>query len=887
MAVPLCTYRIQFHAAFTFDDGAEQVEYLNNLGVSHIYSSPYLQAVPGSTHGYDVVDHSQINKELGGNKANMWLSRKLREKNMGIVMDIVPNHMATYGPENKWWWDVLENGPSSSYSTYFDVDWEYPQEKPGNKILLPILGDHYGRVLEKKEILIERKENNFFIRYYDNVFPVAPKSLIEVLLPVVNKSKSDVLGFIVSALHYLPNPDLTDRVKTRRRRRDKGILLGLLDRIMKEQSDIRRLIDEEIESLNNQIDRMDRFLESQNYRLAFWKVAQTDLGYRRFFNINNLVALRMEDEDVFSETHNLIFKLIEDKSIDGLRIDHADGLLDPEGYFIRLRENTADTWIIAEKILHRGESLRTSWPIHGTTGYDFLNLVGGLFVDPEGENILNDFYVRFSGEQHDYKTILYEKKKQVMQDILASDVNRLTEQMFRLCGKNRMYRDFRKDEVKSAIVEYIAQLPVYRTYMRDNEETKPDSCDSETIGAVISQSKKIQNAIDPLLFDFLQNILTLKNKGREEKEFALRLQQLTGPVMAKGAEDTAFYCYNRFVMLNEVGGDPAVFGTGVEDFHNHMIQNAEAFPHTMVTTSTHDTKRSEDVRSRLAVISEIPEKWTAYVENSSENNERFRKEGIPDRNMEYLLYQTIVGALPLTVERLSAYAEKASREAKVNTSWTQPDTRYEETCKQFITSILADEQFLNYTESFVSDILYAGRINSISQLLIKLTAPGVPDIYQGTELWDLSLVDPDNRRPVDFKQRKHLLSQCANMNSSRVMKYMDEGLPKLWVVYKTLNYKKLHPELFQNQPYAAIEIYGNKSNYIIAFMRGEHLITVVPRFIKKCGNNWDDTGINIPAGKWKNIFDDRLYSETSIHADDLFRDFPVALLCREKESDNA
>ncbi|MBN1699446.1 MAG: malto-oligosyltrehalose synthase [Spirochaetales bacterium] len=883
MAIPSSTYRLQLHGDFAFDDATAQVDYLDKLGISHIYASPYLQAVPGSRHGYDVVDHTLINEELGGEKAYTRLFRELRKKKMGIVMDIVPNHMAIHGPENKWWWDVLENGPSSSYSTYFDVDWEYPQDRPDNKVLLPILGDHYGKVLEKGEIFCERRENRFLIRYYDYIFPAAPKSLIEILMPVANKSKSDELGFVVSALHYLPNPDLTERVKTRRRRRDKGILISILDRIITEQPAVRRLIDEEIELLNSDSDRMDRFIDLQNYRLAFWKLARTDLGYRRFFNINNLVALRMEDEEVFADTHELVFRLIEEKKIDGLRVDHPDGLRDPEVYFIRLRGKAPDLWVIAEKILHRGESLPRSWPVHGTTGYDFLNYAGGLYVDPGGESLLDGFYSRFTGEQRDYATILYEKKKMVMKEILASDVNRLTEQLFRLCGEDRMYRDFIREEVKATIVEYIALLPVYRTYVRDSDGNKVSDIDRKMIDETIARAKKMREDIDPLLFDFLNSIVLLETGDKEAKEFALSLQQMSGPVMAKGAEDTAFYCYNRFVMLNEVGGDPGIFGTAVESFHRYMTLVSEEFPHTMTTTSTHDTKRSEDVRARLAVISEIPDKWTMYVINAAQNNEGFRKDGIPDRNMEYLLYQTIVGAWPITAERLAAFTEKAAREAKIHSSWAQPDSHYEEVCREFIETILNNETFLEYTRSFVSEISTAGRINSLSQTLLKLTAPGVPDIYQGTELWDLSLVDPDNRRAVDFRRRMEILGECEAMKAEEVMDHIDNGHPKLWLIYKTLNVRKEHPEYFHNASYKPAEVKGGKSDHVVAFMRGENCITVVPRLIKKNGGLWDDTEIKLGEGRWKNVYDGRLYGEGFTSIAEIFRDFPVAFLVREKE----
>lgn len=882
MGLPSATYRFQFNSHFTFDDAVKYIDYLSELGISHIYASPCLQAKPGSTHGYDVVDHSKINAELGGENGFKWFLKKLKEKGMGIIMDIVPNHMAICGPENKWWWDVLENGPSSYYSSYFDVDWEFPPELPDNKVLLPILGNHYGRIIEAKEIVIQRNESSFFIRYYEHILPASPKSLINILMPVASKIKSDELFFIISSLHHLPPPSLTDRVLLKSRNRDKNVVYMLLSRIINEQAHIRKLIDEEIESINNNKDKIASFLEKQNYRLAFWKVAWTDLGYRRFFNINSLVALHTEDLDVFADTHNLILSLIKENAIDGLRIDHIDGLLDPEEYLIRLKEKAENAWIIAEKILHHNEDLRKSWPVYGTTGYDFMNSVSQLFVNNDNEKSLTELYEQFTGETHNYHAIIYKNKIKIMDNVFTSDINRLVLKLFEICQNNMLYRDFLKNELSMVLKEYIAQLEVYRTYIRYGD-FKVSEEDKKIISVAANKAEKQNNNIDPALFDLLQTIL-ISPANKKEIDFARQLQQLTGPVMAKGVEDTSFYCYNRFVMLNEVGGDPSAFGMDIGSFHSKHKSRSEQYPFSMLSTSTHDTKRSEDVRARLAVISEVPELWKTFVMNSLRNNEKYKKNDQPEKNMEYLLYQNIIGAWPVDKERIIAYAEKAAREAKIYTSWIKQDAQYEKSLKVFIESLYNDRIFMDSVDRFVAEIIYPGRINSLAFVLLKITCPGVPDIYQGSELWDLSLVDPDNRRPVNYKIRLKLLDEIKNMNAKDVCKRMDQGLPKLYLIHKILAFRKARPELFNNQTYNPITPQGNKNRNIIAFNRGNSLITVVPRFIKGAGNNWDDTCITIPEGVWVNILDGKAYSESTIKIQDLFALFPVSFLAREDKT---
>lgn len=881
MKIPRATYRIQFNPDFNFDDAARLADYLADLGISHLYASPYLQPVKGSTHGYDVIDHHRVNEELGGEKGHKWLCRRLRECKLGQILDIVPNHMAISDQNNKWWWDVLENGPSSSYSSYFDVDWEYPHDTQRNKILLPILGDHYGRILEAKEIKLERNKGTFIIRYYDHFFPVAPRSLVELLSLIAESEDSRELGFIASALEYLPLPSSTDRENTKRRKRDKEVLQKQLSLLLVESPHISRILDEEIDKINQDPERMDILLENQNYRLAYWRLSRSDLSYRRFFNINDLIALRIEEQYVFDDTHLLIKHWMENCTIDGVRIDHPDGLWDPVSYFTNLRQISDDAWIVAEKILEPDETLPTEWNVAGTTGYDFLFLVDNLFVDQAHKEAFTTFYRNLTGETRDYETMLYERKRQVVKELLDSDVNRLTQVMHKICENNRMYRDFTLDEQKETLIEYIINLPVYRTYIQADVDMINDA-DKKIIKETIKRAKMKRPDIDAQLFDFLYGILTLQADTEAEKNLAMRIQQLTGPVMAKGAEDTTFYWYNRFTMLNEVGGNPDYFGISTDMFHERAAKLQAQFPYTMVTTSTHDTKRSEDVRMRLAVISEIPDEWERFIFTVAENNRRYKQDDFPDVNTEYLIYQTMVGAWPINAERLLRYIEKAMREAKVYTSWQNQNHEYEQCVFKFITGIYDDEAFIKEVKVFTEKIKYTGFINSLSQTLVKLTAYGVPDIYQGCELWNFSLVDPDNRQPVDFTLRQKLLSKIEDFTSVEILDRMDEGIPKLYLLAKTLNVRKKNPGFFsKDAAYTPCSITGAKTGHVLAYYRGKNIVTVVPRFTKKLNGTWDDTTLHLEGTGWTHCFTNQAIEGDSISIADLFRDFPVALLIRK------
>lgn len=878
--VPRATYRIQFHPGFTFRDAAALADYLANLGVSHLYASPYLQAAPGSTHGYDVVDPARVSEELGGSEGHQALCSALKKQGLGQILDVVPNHMAVTGPENAWWWDVLENGPSSPYAAYFDVDWNPPEERLANKILLPVLGDHYGRVLERGEIRLSHRRGRFSLHYYDHEFPVAPGSLVRILDRAARISGSEQIAFFADALGHLPLPEAHEFENTRRRHRNWTFIRTMLTRVLQESPEACTAVDKVVEEVSASADLLDHFLDEQNFRLAFWRVASRDLGYRRFFDINTLIGVRMENEKVFADTHRLIFQWVREGLVEGLRIDHPDGLRNPEQYFRRLREEAPETWIVLEKILHPGEQLPAAWPVAGTTGYDFLNLLNGLFIAPAGEKPVTDFYAEFTGEQTDYHILAREKKHQVLQELLAGDVNRLTDLLVRICERHRRYRDYTRWEINEALKELIACFPVYRTYVIA-DGGRVETQDKRVVTRAADKARTFRSELDPEMFDFLRSLLLLKRRGDLETEWVMRFQQLTGPATAKGIEDTAFYCFNRFIGLNEVGGDPSRFGVSIEAFHRAMIDSAKHHPHAMLTTSTHDTKRSEDVRARLALLSEIPGPWAEAVSRWSKHNEQYRRGNIPDRNTEYLLYQTLVGAWPLETQRVLAFIEKATREAKVHTSWTHPDAGYEKGLFEFVKAILADQEFRSDLERLVSLLVEPGRINAMSQIIIKLLAPGVPDFYQGTELWDLSLVDPDNRRPVDFDLRRRLMSELGRLSPEDIMARMDEGVPKLWIIYQALGLRRQRPEIFRSGDYRPLYAMGRKSDHVVAFLRGEEVAAVVPRWLFTMNGGWQDTWLEIPEGQWHNLLTgDGVKGGKAMLRDILYR-FPVALISKE------
>ena len=833
MTVPRATYRVQLNAGFTFDDAAAAVPYLADLGVSHLYCSPYLQAAAGSTHGYDVVDHRRLNEELGGAGGHRRLMEALASAGMGHVLDIVPNHMAIAGRENAWWWDVLEDGPSSRYAAHFDIDWDPPERRLTTKVLVPILGDHYGRVLEAGELTLERDGGSVTVRYHDAEAPVSPRTLDDLLARAAERTASDELASLATAFGRLPHALATDRASVAERHRDKEVLRDRLAALLAEHDELAVAVDDELKAINEDADLLDALLARQNYRLAYWRTAGRELDYRRFFDITSLVALRAEDEEVFDESHGLVLDLVTAGEVSGLRVDHIDGLRDPAAYLERLRAAAGPgAYLVVEKILEGDERVPPAWPVDGTTGYDFLAQVNALLVDPSAEERLTATYARFTGEDAPFEDIALAAKHEVMRTVLAADIERLTELFVLVAEGNRRHRDYTRSQLRDALRETIAGFGVYRTYVRPG--ASPSVTDVEIVEAATARAAARRSDLEPELFRFLRDILLLEYDGSHEQELAVRFQQVTSPVMAKAVEDTSFYRYHRFVALNEVGGNPGRFGMSAGEFHRRRAESAAT---SMLGTSTHDTKRSEDVRARLACLSEIPDAWEERVWRWAHENERHRVGGWPDRNTEYLVYQTVVGAWPLTPARALSYVEKAAKEAKVHTSWIDPVPDYDDALASFTEAIFADAAFTADVEAFLAehDLIAAGRRNSLVQVALKLTCPGVPDIYQGTELWDLSLVDPDNRRPVNYRLRARLLHEVRELDAATVAARLqdpaDPGTPKLWLVDRLLRLRVDHPDLFAaDAGYVADDVAGADDGTLRFSRAAGRLVVTVTRF---------------------------------------------------------
>lgn len=886
---PLSTYRLQLHAGFTFDQASAIADYLRQLGVSHVYSSPYLQAGKGSMHGYDVVDHHSINGELGGELAHTRFSQRLGDLGLGQVLDIVPNHMSV-DRRNRMWWDVLENGPSSRFAAFFDIDWNSAEEKLRDKVLMPVLGDQYGRVLSTGDIRIVREGVNFLVQYGEQAFPLAPRSLSTILSRAAEKAPSDTLHFLAASFARLPAPNSTERSVQLGRHRDKMVLLGLLTRLCSEEEAVCRSIDEALHDFNTDTDALDELLNAQNFRLAYWRTSDQELGYRRFFDVNSLIGLRMEREYVFEETHELILYWLDKGVLDGIRIDHPDGLRDPRQYLQRLRARTPHAWIVAEKILEPGEWLREDWPVQGTSGYDYLNQCNGLLVSSQGMQRLGDVYARFTGNRDSFHEIAFQNKTKIAKETLASDVNRLATIFVAICEANRDSRDYTRAEIRRAIRNVAACFAVYRTYVTTGGEASGITDeDRSRITEAVEEAKRRKPEVDAGLFDFVRDVLTLKVTGERESEFVARFQQFTSPIMAKGVEDTAFYCYNRLVSLCEVGGDPGLNGISVQAFHDYNAHMQATLPTTMLTLSTHDTKRADDVRARLAVLSELPDEWNEVLQRWPLLNRAARTGNYPDRDTEYFLYQTIIGAWPISLDRLKEYMQKAMREAKRETSWLTNNQAYEDALNHFMEIILQREAFCAEVQAFVDRIDGAARINSLSQTLLKCTSPGVPDLYQGGELWDHSLVDPDNRRPVGYDLRRTLLTALQEREPADAARYalehMDDGSPKLWVITQALRLRLERPTSFDgSSTYMPLMAEGQRADHAVAYGRGSDVIAVVPRLTHTLNGNWADTALPLPEGRWTDRLSGAVHEGGArVPLSALLGSFPVALLVRDSE----
>ncbi|HEX8140699.1 MAG TPA: malto-oligosyltrehalose synthase [Pyrinomonadaceae bacterium] len=920
--IPTSTYRLQFNRDFTFEQAAELVGYLADLGLTDCYSSPILMARPGSLHGYDVVDHTRLNPELGSEEQFAHFARSLRARSLGLLIDVVPNHMCIAGSLNRWWLDVLENGPGSPFARFFDIDWHPPNPHLTNKVLLPILGDQYGRVLENQEIKLSYRGGSFFANYYETALPIAPRSSALILDLALRDLKTRLeetsgevleLESIITALNHLPLHTELDPIKVRERRREKEVARKRLANLVKASPEVRHAVHEALIVMNGQrgesqsFDRLEQLLSLQAYRLSYWRVAADEINYRRFFDINELAAVRVEERPVFTAVHEITFRLIKQGLVTGLRIDHVDGLFNPERYLHDLqRECLAASrterpgaeagdevltvaparahgrelpfYVVVEKILGHDELLRAEWPVHGTTGYDFTNLLNGIFVEQRHAQAFRQLYADFTGANVNFADLLYESKKLILRVAMSSELHVLARRLDRISEQHRWSRDFTFNSLQDALSEVIACFPVYRSYIRRRlAEVHAD--DRLHARAAIREAKRRNPAIDASIYDFIGSLLLLEDpKGistlerGERRDFVMRFQQLTSPVTAKGLEDTAFYRFYPLASLNEVGGEPAIFGISLERFHRRNQDRRELWPHTLNTTSTHDTKRSEDVRARINVLSEIPEEWNQGIHRWREWNAPHRAviEGAeaPDANEEYLIYQALVGAWPLSpasgpmsdeehaqfVSRIQGYMNKALKEAKLHTSWLNPNEAYEAAVGSFVSKILApceENRFLRDFVEFQQVTARAGMLNSLAQVLLKVTSPGVPDFYQGTEVWNLSLVDPDNRRPVDYEHLQRLFAsmreeagaaQQQQLSSfvDKLMGQAEDGRIKLYVTSRALSFRRAHAELFARGDYLPLRAEGPRSSNVIAFARrsGEQAsVTVAGRFFTRLGTS--------------------------------------------------
>jgi (1->4)-alpha-D-glucan 1-alpha-D-glucosylmutase len=980
LRIPVATYRVQMNHNFRFTDAAAIIPYLNELGITDLYSSPYFAARPGSLHGYDITDPTRFNPEIGTAEDYDLLTNTLKCHGMGQLLDIVPNHMCIeHG--NSYWMDLLENGVASSSANFFDIDWDPVKKELRNKVLLPFLGDQYGIALEKKDIQLAFQEGSFCVRVYDNQLPVLPETYADILSlrPEVFESITKGLDMardeymsIINSTGKLPTYLTRDPERNAERNREKEIIKKRLNEIYTGYPAIQEFIDTNVDIFNGisgeckSFDLLDNLLAKQIYRLSYWQVATEEINYRRFFDINSLAAIKVENFDVFEETHRLVFELIEKGKVTGLRVDHPDGLYDPSEYFDRLQrrcfaiamkshidEVREDVelpygqtyideeisrryeealksqkyfkpfYIVAEKILGKGEVMPAEWPLFSTTGYVFLNSLSGIFVDGQNSRAFDSLYRRFTKLPSDFQDVLYRNKKLVMEVAMSSEINTLGHWLSMITERNRHTRDFTLNSLVKTIIEVIACFPVYRTYINGPDIKERDR---HYIELAVSKAIRRNPVLNESIFRFMKKVLLLgfdADMDDEEKSswlnFTMKFQQITGPVMAKGVEDTAFYVYNRLVCLNEVGGNPDKFGTLLDTFHGQNIERVKNWPYALIASSTHDTKRSEDVRARISVLSEMPGKWREHVTLWAKLNKKRKmlvnNKPVPDRNEEWLLYQTLAGSWPLgemTAEqydayksRIKTYMTKAVKEAKINTSWINPDTSYEDALTIFIDSLFdrtRPNPFLDDFLPFQKQIAVYGMHNSASQTLLKICSPGIPDFYQGMEIWNFTLVDPDNRQPVDYGHRIQLLNKIKDDLGRKgdaefareLTNSMEDGRIKLYIMYRSLKLRHEIRHVFEKGEYIPLEVSGARSGHIIAFARRfltKMIVVVVPRFLAAImplpdtpiDSIWGDAMISVPEVSendiYRNIFtgEEIARSGSGIICSEIFRNFPVAL----------
>jgi len=930
--IPTSTYRLQLNRDFTLAQATGVVDYLDRLGISDVYASPIFKARPGSTHGYDVLDHSDVNPELGGEDALRALAKALAERGMGLILDLVPNHMCIAGAWNRLWSDVLENGPAAASARFFDIDWNPPKEDLREKVLLPILGDQYGRVLENQEIEVAREDGAFVARYHEHVLPLAPKSWTVILEPVrerlaAERDASDPeraeLESILTAIAHLPPRSERDPGRLEVRQREATVIKRRLAALAEQSAAVGEALASSLVDLNGRrgdprsFDRLEALFADQGYRLSHWRVAADEINYRRFFDINELAAVRVEDPEVFSALHALPLRLAGEGVVSGLRIDHVDGLLDPSDYLRRLPE---DLYVVVEKILVGDERLRPDWAVAGTTGYDFLNAVGTVLVDPASRASLAEVYARFTGTSVRFADVVYACKKLVMEVSLSSELTVLARRLDRISEQHRYSRDFTLNGQQEALAEVIACFPVYRSYIRAGEGMVGAE-DRRHIHTALRLARRRNPAVSASLFDFVASVILLESpegltgdEVEERRAFVMGLQQLTGPVMAKGLEDTASYRFHPLCSLNEVGGEPEVRWSPLEWFHAENAERRRAWPFAMTATSTHDTKRDEDARSRIHVLSEIPERWEQAIVRWRETNRSHKAQvdeaDAPDGNEEYLFYQTLVGAWPPPdgqgaplpadfIPRMQAYMEKALREAKVHTSWVNPNAEYEQAVARFVAAALdasADNPFPADFTAFLASVLGPGLLNAVSQVVLKVAAPGVPDFYQGVELPSFRLVDPDNRQPVDYDLRRWLLGELeADEDGCALADRLLEGLDgrlKLWVTARALALRRRRPDVFLEGDYVPLEARGARARELVAFGRrldADAVIVAAGRFFthlpaRPTGAAWKDTRLPWPdgGGVWREAITGRELRPRrgTFDVGEVLRHLPFALLER-------
>ncbi len=865
LVAPRATYRLQLHEGFTFADAAALVPYLVELGVSHLYLSPVLQAAKGSTHGYDVVDPERVSTELGGEDGFRALAQTARAAGLGILLDIVPNHMSIAGTDNAWWRDVLENGAASYYAPAFDVDWP---ETGDNRVLLPVLGERYGRALTSGVLGVERVSGRIQIRAHDMRFPASPRTLGPVIREAARRIGHAELEFVGDALASLPSSRETDPEPRLRRHRHRAVLLARLEELAHRDPRVDAAIDAEIAAINSDPLALDALLEAQNYRLAFWTVAGSHLSYRRFFDVTSLVGVRCEDREVLEASHAKIFGWLDDGTIDGVRVDHVDGLREPTTYLKTLRERAPEAWIVVEKILIGDERLPAAWPIDGTSGYEHADAIGRLIVDPEADGRLRAMFSAYTGDATDPETARRIARHEVMTDALHSELERLTDLAVRACGTSPVCRDYTRPEIQEVIAELLSGYPVYRTYLGEGDA---QPVDRERIATAVTRALEAKPALDGDLVSFLESALGFELAAPAALELARVTQQVTGPIVAKGDEDTLAYRQVALVSRCEVGADIGELGTEPGLIHAQLAANPLR---SLLASSTHDMKRSEDARARIAVISELPQVWETAVTAWGERAAGGWGDVPRDRTFEYLMWQTLVGAWPLSLERANQYAEKACREARIRTSWRAPDAAYEAARDRWLGGIYDDTTLIGEINSLADRFAPHGDRNSLAMLAIKLTAPGVPDLYQGTELRAASLVDPDNRNPVDHALRQHELRGLSDRAAADVAGDLSQA--KLWTIRRILAIRKRAPELFDGA-YRALHAAGPHAHRVFAFSRGEDLVTVVPR-LSAGAEGWRDTTLELPEGSWRDVLSERTVAGGTVPVALVWTALPVAVL---------